>query len=110
MENIRDWCISRQLWWGHRIPAWYLPDGRFAVAATREEAWEKICGQLSMVNGQSENVNGESHRDDILQKDVIPENKHYEKTTIIACICYFVVFAKLACTKRKGCLEQRKSQ
>lgn len=44
MENIRDWCISRQLWWGHRIPAWYLPDGSFAVAATREEAWEKISG------------------------------------------------------------------
>ncbi len=42
MENIRDWCISRQLWWGHRIPAWYLPDGSFAVAATREEAWAKV--------------------------------------------------------------------
>jgi valyl-tRNA synthetase len=42
MENIRDWCISRQLWWGHRIPAWYTPDGRFAVAATREAAWEKV--------------------------------------------------------------------
>lgn len=38
MENIRDWCISRQLWWGHRIPAWYASDGRFAVAATAEEA------------------------------------------------------------------------
>jgi valyl-tRNA synthetase len=52
MENIRDWCISRQLWWGHRIPAWYLPDGRFAVAATKEEAWGKIIGQLTMDNGQ----------------------------------------------------------
>ncbi len=31
MENIRDWCISRQLWWGHRIPAWYSPDGEIAV-------------------------------------------------------------------------------
>lgn len=38
MENIRDWCISRQLWWGHRIPAWYAPDGTFAVAKTIEEA------------------------------------------------------------------------
>jgi len=38
MENIRDWCISRQLWWGHRIPAWYTPDGSFVVAATKEEA------------------------------------------------------------------------
>jgi valyl-tRNA synthetase len=31
MENIRDWCISRQLWWGHRIPVWYLPDGTMVV-------------------------------------------------------------------------------
>ena len=31
MENVRDWCISRQLWWGQRIPAWYLPDGRYVV-------------------------------------------------------------------------------
>lgn len=38
MENIRDWCISRQLWWGHRIPAWYLPEGGFVVAETEEEA------------------------------------------------------------------------
>ncbi|MDD3875153.1 MAG: valine--tRNA ligase [Bacteroidales bacterium] len=38
MENIRDWCISRQLWWGHRIPAYYLPDGHFVVAKTIEDA------------------------------------------------------------------------
>lgn len=38
MENVRDWCISRQLWWGHRIPAWYLPDGSFVVAHNEEEA------------------------------------------------------------------------
>ncbi|MDX2301393.1 MAG: valine--tRNA ligase [Microscillaceae bacterium] len=38
MENVKDWCISRQLWWGHRIPAYYLPDGDFVVAKTPEEA------------------------------------------------------------------------
>ena len=38
MENIKDWCISRRLWWGHRIPAYYLPQGGFVVAATPEEA------------------------------------------------------------------------
>ena len=38
MENIKDWCISRQLWWGHRIPAWYLPEGGYVVATTAEEA------------------------------------------------------------------------
>ena len=38
LENIKDWCISRQLWWGHRIPAYYLPNNEVVVAATREEA------------------------------------------------------------------------
>ena len=38
MENIKDWCISRQLWWGHRIPAYFLPEGGYVVAATEEEA------------------------------------------------------------------------
>lgn len=38
MTNIKDWCISRQLWWGHRIPAYFLPDGRFVVAESKEEA------------------------------------------------------------------------
>ncbi len=41
MENIKDWCISRQLWWGQRIPAYYLPKGSFVVALTAEEALEK---------------------------------------------------------------------
>jgi len=40
MENIKDWCISRQLWWGHRIPAWYLPNHEFVVAHNAEEALE----------------------------------------------------------------------
>ena len=38
LENIKDWCISRQLWWGHRIPAYYLPEGGYVVAETPEEA------------------------------------------------------------------------
>ncbi len=38
MENVKDWCISRQLWWGHRIPVYYLPDGTFVVAQTEAEA------------------------------------------------------------------------
>lgn len=38
MNNIEPWCISRQLWWGHRIPAWYGPDGKIFVACTEEEA------------------------------------------------------------------------
>lgn len=40
MENVRDWCISRQLWWGQRIPAYYLPDGRFVVEADADAALE----------------------------------------------------------------------
>ena len=38
LENIKDWCISRQLWWGHRIPAYFLPQGGYVVAETTEEA------------------------------------------------------------------------
>lgn len=41
MEHIKDWCISRQLWWGHRIPAYFLPQGGVVVGLTREEAYEK---------------------------------------------------------------------
>lgn len=41
MENVQDWCISRQLWWGHRIPAYYLDDGSYVVAETPEAALEK---------------------------------------------------------------------
>lgn len=41
MENVRDWCISRQLWWGQRIPAYYLPDGGIIVARSAEEAWQQ---------------------------------------------------------------------
>ena len=40
LENIKDWCISRQLWWGHRIPAYYLPKGGYVVAETAEQALE----------------------------------------------------------------------
>ncbi|MDO4172547.1 MAG: valine--tRNA ligase [Prevotellaceae bacterium] len=53
LENIQDWCISRQLWWGHRIPAYYLPVGddgeeRFVVALTKEEALEKAKEKYDM--------------------------------------------------------------
>jgi valyl-tRNA synthetase len=40
MENVQDWCISRQLWWGHRIPAYYLPNGEYVVAESAEKALE----------------------------------------------------------------------
>lgn len=71
MENIKDWCISRQLWWGHRIPAWYAPDGSFAVAATKEEAYEKLTREWAMGNRQSENSIQQSPFtiDDIVQDD-----------------------------------------
>ena len=52
MENIKDWCISRQLWWGHRIPAWYDAEGRFVVAATEEDAKKKFNEQFSIHNAQ----------------------------------------------------------
>ncbi|HET6991901.1 MAG TPA: valine--tRNA ligase, partial [Bacteroidia bacterium] len=42
MENVQDWCVSRQLWWGQRIPAWYDHEGNFVVAKTKEEAYEQF--------------------------------------------------------------------
>ena len=38
LENIKDWCISRQLWWGHQIPAYFLPEGGYVVAESIEKA------------------------------------------------------------------------
>ncbi len=45
LENIKDWCISRQLWWGHRIPAYYLPQGGYVVAETIEDASQLAIAQ-----------------------------------------------------------------
>ncbi len=48
MENIRDWTISRQIWWGHRIPAWYCPDGHVTVARTEPSTCDE-CGSADVV-------------------------------------------------------------
>jgi valyl-tRNA synthetase len=50
MENVRDWNISRQLWWGQQIPAWYLPNGQFVIAKTREEAFEEAKNLKSQIS------------------------------------------------------------
>ncbi|MFZ4619676.1 MAG: valine--tRNA ligase [Bacteroidota bacterium] len=52
MTGIRDWCISRQLWWGHRIPAYYLPDGSIIVARNLQEAGERLKRQGSNYTAQ----------------------------------------------------------
>lgn len=52
MENIKDWCISRQLWWGHRIPAYFLPEGGFVVAETPEKALEEARAKTQNPNLQ----------------------------------------------------------
>jgi valyl-tRNA synthetase len=50
LENVKDWCISRQLWWGQRIPAWYDEEGRFVVAETEDEAKKMFNAQYSTGN------------------------------------------------------------
>ncbi len=57
LTDIRDWCISRQLWWGHRVPAYYLPDGSFVVAETAEEA-------LAMANEKDASLTAADLRQD----------------------------------------------
>ncbi|WP_462248710.1 valine--tRNA ligase [Ferruginibacter sp.] len=52
LGNIKDWCISRQLWWGQQIPAWYDAEGRFVVAATEDDAKEMFNIQYSISNAQ----------------------------------------------------------
>jgi valyl-tRNA synthetase len=51
MENIQPWCVSRQLWWGHRIPAWYAEDGEIFVAETEEEA-QALAGDRKLVRDE----------------------------------------------------------
>ncbi len=50
LENVKDWCISRQLWWGQQIPAWYAPDGAFAVAENREAAAAQLTQQAEALH------------------------------------------------------------
>ncbi|MCB0508600.1 MAG: valine--tRNA ligase [Bacteroidetes bacterium] len=56
MENVHDWCISRQLWWGHRIPAWYDEKGNFVVAKTEEEAANIYKEKFPNLNAQISNL------------------------------------------------------
>lgn len=52
MENIQPWCVSRQLWWGHRIPAWYGSDGQCYVAETEEEAQAKAGADVTLTRDE----------------------------------------------------------
>jgi valyl-tRNA synthetase len=53
MNNIQDWCISRQLWWGHQIPAWYDEDGKVYVARDEAEAQAKAPGKRCARRGRA---------------------------------------------------------
>ncbi|QQS16620.1 MAG: valine--tRNA ligase [Neisseriales bacterium] len=53
MQNIQDWCISRQLWWGHRIPAWYDKEGQVYVARDEQHAYAQYAAQLGLTDPQT---------------------------------------------------------
>lgn len=57
MRNIEPWCVSRQLWWGHRIPAWYGPDGHCFVAETEEEATKEALAKYTSEGYSLEEIN-----------------------------------------------------
>ncbi len=57
MRNIEPWCVSRQLWWGHQIPAWYGPDGHCYVAETEEEAKAEAIAKLTEEGYSLEDIN-----------------------------------------------------
>jgi valyl-tRNA synthetase len=57
MRNIEPWCVSRQLWWGHQIPAWYGPDGHVFVAETEEEAAKEAIRRLTEEGYSLEDIN-----------------------------------------------------
>ncbi|MBS0502906.1 MAG: valine--tRNA ligase [Proteobacteria bacterium] len=69
MENIQPWCVSRQLWWGHRIPAWYAEDGRVFVAETdediREQLWAAYPGKDNWIFDSLEDYRRESEQTDL---------------------------------------------
>ena len=56
MRNIRDWCISRQLWWGHQIPAWHLSDGSFVVARSEEDAVREAAKRGASITHRESDV------------------------------------------------------
>jgi len=62
IANVTDWCISRQLWWGQRIPAYYLPNGEFIVAKSKEEAW-------TIAQSKIENLKSKIGIDDLKQDE-----------------------------------------
>jgi valyl-tRNA synthetase len=62
MANVTDWCVSRQLWWGQRIPAYYLPDGEFIVARSKEEA-------LAMANAKHKEGSAKFSLEDLRQDE-----------------------------------------
>ncbi len=71
MENIKDWCISRQLWWGQQIPAWYLPDGQYVIAKSREEAFEQAQNLIQNNEGAESQITRLSYADLKQDEDVL---------------------------------------
>lgn len=88
MRDIQDWCISRQLWWGHRIPAWYDADGNIYVGRSEEEVRAKITSRpmLSLNKTKTYLIHGSHLHFDILNfrlPEQTPELKTFHPTDVL---------------------------
>jgi valyl-tRNA synthetase len=79
MENIQPWCISRQIWWGHQIPAWYGPDGKVFVAETEDEAVADALAHYveieELTAEQGQNIAADSEARDSFAREYITRDE-----------------------------------
>ena len=95
MENIQPWCISRQLWWGHQIPAWYGPDGKVFVAETEDEAVARALAYYAR-DRRDQRRSGARHGDASRQARAVPDPRRGRARHLVLLGAVAVLDARLA--------------